>query len=243
MKQQYYESYEDFCRRIYSFQKQYFSFGVEKFTPNPSVEKKVAEDGTFREFIGDTVVFDLQDRLKKFIKETYIDPLYEVACECFAKPFHVDTLHMTLHDLNSSPQRDSVVMEKMFETEITLANRLGVADMKPEHIVMETTCVFNMVNTSMVLGLKPKTQEDFEKLMQLYYFVDDICQLPYPLTPHITLAYYRRQGFEGKDLWRIERVVNEINRESFSMTISTDRLYYQKFVNMNDFVNVMPFVR
>jgi len=95
----------------------------------------------------------------------------------------------------------------------------------------------------MVLGLKPKTQEDFAKLMRLYYFVDDICQLPYPLTPHITLAYYGRKGVEGKDLWRIEKVVNEMNRECFSMTLATEKLYYQKFVNMDAFVNVMPFVR
>ena len=243
MKQQYYESYEDFCRRIYSFQKQNFSFGVRRFNPNPSVENKVAEDGTFREFIGDTVVFDLEDSLKNFIQEKYVDPLYEVAFESFAEPFSVDTLHMTLHDLNSSAQKDSYVMEKMFETEIALAKRISETKFKKAIISMETTCVFNMVNTSLVLGLKPRTEEDFEKLMGLYYFVDDICQLPYPLTPHITLAYFGRKGFEGKELWQIEKVVNKMNQASFSMTISTDKLYYQKFVNMNEFMNIIPFVK
>lgn len=237
------ESYDAFLNRIFSFEKQDFSFGVERVEPSASVKDKVNEDRTFRYFIGDTVVFDLEDSQKSFIQNHYVEPLYRVAEDCLAEKFNERTLHMTLHDLNSSAQNDSRVMQRMFETEVALAQRLHEANIRAERINMVTTCVFNMVNTSLVLGLKPKTKEDYEKLMKLYWFVEDVLQLPYPLTPHITLAYYRRNGFEGMQLQDIERVINELNRETFEITLSTDRLYYQKFVNMNEFVNIMPFIR
>jgi len=236
------ESYEDFLERIFSFENPNFTFGLEKFEPSGSVVAKVDADGKFSRFVGDTVVFDLEPLQKRFIQTRYIEPLYRVAPECFAEKFHESTLHMTLHDLNASVN-DDVVMHRVFETEIRLAQKLREATIKPERINMVTTCVFNMVNTSLVLGLKPKTQEDYDKLMWLYYFVEDICQLPYPLTPHITLAYYGRNGFAGERIESIEKVVNELNCSNFEITLSMDRLYYQKFLNMNEFFNIMSFTK
>jgi len=238
-----YESYDNFLGRIFSFEKPDFSFGVAKFNPSGSVSKKVNEDGTFRRFIGDTVVFDLEHSQKQLIKTFYIDPLYDVAGGCFAEKFHETTIHMTLHDLNSSEYDDYDVLKKMFETEVELVKRIRDVACAPDSIKMVTTCVFNMVNTSMVIGLVPKTQEDYHKLMKLYNVVDDICQLPYPLTPHITLAYYNRNGFEGELLTEIERIVNKMNDVSHEIVLSTSRLYYQKFVNMNTFFNVIPFIK
>ena len=236
------ENYSGFLKRIFSFEKSDFTFGTKKILPSDSVRAKVDASGKFSRFVGDTVVFDLEPFHKKFIQEHYIEPLYCVASECFAQKFHESTLHMTLHDLNASAD-DIVVMHRMFETEIELARKLQRINFSPERITMETTCVFNMVNTSLVLGLKPKTEADFEKLMNLYYFVDEICQLSYPLTPHITLAYYNRDGFGREQIEAIERVVNNLNRESFELTLSTEKLYYQKFINMNEFVNIMSFVK
>ena len=52
-----------------------------------------------------------------------------------------------------------------------------------------------------------------------------------------------KNGFYGEKLHEIERVVNALNRESFDITLSTDKLYYQKFINMNEFINIIPFVK
>lgn len=237
------ESYEEFSRRIFSFQKSDFSFGVDRFVSSGSVKNKVGFDGKFNRFIGDTVVFDLDDSQKKFIYEYYVNPLYWVAPDCLAEQLKESTFHMTLHDLNASTQDDFMVMKRMFETEISLARVIDESEIKSEKIDMATTCVFNMVNTSLVLGLKPKTYKDYYKLMSLYQLVEGIYQLPYPFTPHITLAYYCRDGFEGKQLEILQNTVNELNCESFDITLSTDRLYYQKFISMNDYFNVMRFVK
>jgi len=237
------ESYEDFLERIFSFENPNFTFGLEKFEPSGSVVAKVDADGKFSRFVGDTVVFDLEPLQKRFIQTRYIEPLYRVAPECFAEKFHESTLHMTLHDLNSSEYDDYEVLKKMFETEVELAKRLQDVASTPDSIHMVTTCVFNMVNTSLVLGLIPKSDADYHKLMKLYYLVDEVCQLPYPLTPHITLAYYNRYGFEGEKLRAIERTVNEMNGRNHEIVLSTSRLYYQKFVSMNEFFNIMPFTK
>ena len=238
-----YESFRSFLDRIFLFEHANFSFWGDKFTPSESVFKKVAEDGYFKRFIGDTVVFDLDESQKRFIKTQFVDPLYNVAGECFAEKFHESTLHMTLHDLNSSEYDDYDVQKKMFETEAELSKRLQDRESTPDSIHMITTCVFNMVNTSLVLGLIPRSDEDYHKLMRPYYLVDEVYQLPYPLTPHITLAYYGRNGFEGEELRAIERTVNEMNGRNHEIVLSTSRLYYQKFVSMNEFVSVMPFVK
>lgn len=239
----YYEDFWAFQERIFSFEKSDFSFGVDYLSPSNSVMEKVNDDGTFRYFIGDTVVFDLDNSQKEFIQNHYLSPLYHIAGRTFAKEFHKKTLHMTLHDLNASNCSNEETLRRMFETEITLAEKLASANFKAETITMETTCVFNMVNTSLVLGLKPKSQCDYDKLMNLYMFVDDIQPLPYQLTPHITLAYYGKQGIEKSTLDSIERTINYLNKNHLDIVLSTTHLYYQKFVNMDNFFSIMPFVR
>lgn len=238
-----YESYEKFLERIFSFQKSAFSFGFDKLCPSTSVMSKVDENGEFSRFVGDTVVFNLDDAQKRFIKDYYISPLYRAGSDFFAEQFDESMLHITLHDLNASTTEDEKLMADMLETEILLYEIISDIGIKSESIELETTCVFNMVNTSLVLGLKPKSEEDYNKLMRIYQMVECVFKLPYPFTPHITLAYYNRNGIEGLPLQRLERAINDLNREKFDIALSTDRLYYQKFISMNMYYNIMKMVR
>ena len=121
-----------------------------------------------------------------------------------------------------------------------IINDIGV---KSDTIKMKTTCVLNMVNTSLVLGLIPKTEEDYHKLMKLYQMIECVHKLPYPFTPHITLAYYSKAGISGEDIKKLEEVINELNKESFEIVLSTDMLFYQKFVSMNEYFNIMGLVK
>lgn len=238
-----YEGFDGFMHRILSFQRPDFSFGVERFMPNASVQNKVNSNRSFSCFIGDTVVFNLDDAQKKCIFERYIKPLYEVAPQCFAEKLQEHTLHMTLHDLNATNTEDYDVLKNLFRTEILISRLIDEIKIEPQRINMVTTCAFNMVNTSMVLGLRPKDEEDYEKLMHLYCYIDRICPLPYALTPHITLAYFNREGFEGEEMRGIERVINYLNKVTFEVPIYTDRLFYQKFISMNDYFDILPFVK
>lgn len=235
------ESYADFLSRISSFQKADFSFGVERFFPSDSAKSKVDETSAFRDFFGDTVVFNLNDEQKHFIKEHFIAPLYIAAPECLAEQLNERTLHMTLHDLNASNNCDASFLQKMFETEILLSEVVRQANIQPQTITMTTTFVFNMVNTSLVLGLLPKTDRDHHNLMYLYSLVESVHSLPYPLTPHITLAYFNHSEFTGDSLYTLQNAVNALNHQQFDISLSTDNLFYQKFISMNDYFNIMSF--
>lgn len=240
-----YEGFENFLQRIYSFERPEFKFGVDHFVPNSSVQNKVEDDRSFSHFIGDTVVFNLDQTQKKIVFEKYIEPLYRVAPQCFAEKLREQTLHMTLHDLNATRLYgvDRDVMCSMFNTEVEIYRLIKWLKTEPQTINMVTTCAFNMVNTSIVLGLRPKTEEDYEKLMHFYCYIDTIKSLPYPLTPHITLAYFNRDSFDGEEMRKIEEVINQVNREYLEFPLSTERLFYQKFTSMNEYFDILPFVK
>ncbi|MBQ7528793.1 hypothetical protein IJT10_02665 [bacterium] len=100
-----------------------------------------------------------------------------------------------------------------------------------------------MVNTSLCLGLRPIDEEEYAKWMNLYNLLEEIRPLPYPSTPHITLAYYSPQGFNKLLCQKLQKCVRKFNEDSsFSITLTTDNLYYQKFMSMNEYYNIFKLI-
>ena len=95
-----------------------------------------------------------------------------------------------------------------------------------------------MVNTSLVLGLYPADEEEYEKLMKLYSLFDEVKELGYPLTPHITLAYYNVNGFSVESARKLEKVIADLNECELEAVLDVKELYYQKFRSMNDYINI-----
>ncbi len=233
------ESFNEFLERINSFEKPVFELPDSRFEVNSSLKNKVDADNKFKPFFGDTTVFDLTDITKKNMG-IITDELYKRAGECFCEKLKSDTFHVTLHDLSNSSKL-SDIGEEMFNNEINLLQKVYADKIVSEKIVMQTNYVINMVGTSLVLALKPKTEEDYIKLMNLYDTVDGVKSLPYPLTPHITLAYYNPNGFSAESAKKLAEVVNELNEEiSLDVTLFTKKLYYEKFTDMNSYYKVFP---
>lgn len=229
------ESYSDFLHRIDSFEKRELSLGDGCFTVSASVSRKVDENNRFRPFYGDTIVFNLDDSTKKKLSGI-VDRLYEAAPECFCERLICNTFHMTLHDLSNSPDLETIAAE-------TFVNELRVIEKANQihrsSIRMRSKYIFNMVNTSLVLGLYPADEEEYAKLMALYYMFDAVKELPYPLTPHITLAYYSIDGFDAVSVKKLERLVQELNEYDMEIQLDVQELYYQKFLSMNEYINVV----
>ena len=61
--------------------------------------------------------------------------------------------------------------------------------------------------------------------------------LPYPMTPHITLAYYRKDGFSHEYAEKLTKQIAALNRQPIEITLQTERLYYQHFQSMNSYQN------
>ena len=231
------ETYFEFLNRINSFEKREMSLGGGAFKVSPSVALKVNGDNTFKSFYGDTTVFDLDGETKDLIRNQ-VDLLYCAAPECFCERLVPHTFHMTLHDLSNS-QSLSDIAEETFINELKVAERRErIKRLASEKIRMKTNYVFNMVNTSLVLGLCPADEREYEKLMSLYSILDEVKKLSYPLTPHITLAYYNVNGFEAHAARALEKVVNELNGKPPTEIVLGD-LHYQKFTGMNSYVDII----
>lgn len=233
------ETFEQFLERINSFEKPVLKLPDGDFGVNPSLKNKVDSDNKFKPFFGDTTVFDLTDTTKATI-ECIVDELYINAGECFCERLKGDTFHVTLHDLSNSNCLVDIG-EELFHNELSLLNVINESKIASSKITMQTNFIINMVNTSIVLALKPKTEEDYSKLMSLYNVVDNVKGLPYPLTPHITLAYFNPSGFSDESARKLEKVVNKLNESEFDIPLFTDTLYYEKFTDMNTYHKIFPF--
>ena len=228
------ESYQEFLDRINSFEKREVFYGHEYFHGNPSIAQKVNWENKFQPFYGDTVVFDLDARTKEKLAGI-LERLYTEVSECFCEKLVPDTMHMTLHDLSNSPVLQNVATE-VFENELKVIPIMK--QIEPQTIKMKSKAIFNMVGTSLVMGLFPANEEDYYKLMKLYEMFNEVKQLNYPLTPHITLGYYNVHGFSTESARKLEALVYELNGTEMEIEISTEHLYYQKFVTMNDYINI-----
>lgn len=230
------ETYKEFLDRINSFEKSEIDLGDDYFRGNPSIALKVNENNSFSPFFGDTVVFNLDDVIKKKLSKI-VDNINAVAEECFCERLVPNTFHMTLHDLSNSPILEDVAVE-LFHNELKALEISEKID--SQKIKMKSKYIFNMVNTSLVMGLYPINEEEYNKLMNLYYLFDDVKKLGYPLTPHITLGYYNVDGFSTESARKLENIVKELNVTEMDIEIelNTKELFYQKFISMNDYINV-----
>lgn len=235
------ETYKEFSDRINSFQKKELDLGGNDFAVSQSVALKVNADNTFKDFYGDTVVFDLYDKTKATLTE-YADILYYEAPQCFCERLIPHTFHVTLHDLSNSPILQSIAEETFFNELKILQIKSELQKLKRADIKLKSTYIFNMVNTSLVLGLSPATEKDYNAIMGLYSVIDGVKKLPYPFTPHITLAYYNADGFDGNAAKSLEQVVNKINAK-IDMELSLTDLYYQKFTSMNNYVDIVNLLK
>lgn len=231
------ETYAEFLERINSFEKSEVYYGDDYFHGNPSIQQKVDWENHFKPFYGDTMVFNLKDNVKAVL-EGYVEQIRQVASECFCDGLISSTFHMTLHDLSSSPNLYEVA-EDVFKNELKVVEKLSETK-KYKTIKMKSKYIFNMVGTSLVMGLYPVDESEYQKLMELYYLFDDVKKLGYPLTPHITLGYYNVHGFHAESARKLENIVRELNhKEAIEIELNIEDLYYQKFRSMNDYINII----
>lgn len=231
------ETFLQFTDRINSFEKPEMSLGDEYFSVSPSLERKVNTDNSFKNFYGDTVVFDLDGAVKEQINSC-VDALYAAVPQCFCERLCPDTFHMTLHDLSNSATLSDCA-EDVFLNELTVINKIrDVQKFKSANIKMKSNFIFNMVGTSLVMGLRPADAESYRVLTALYNIFDGVKKLNYPMTPHVTLAYYNINGFDAKAAKALENTVNRMNAE-IAPAFSVNNLYYQKFTSMNNYVNIL----
>lgn len=215
------------------------------FSAHPNAQEKVAANGSYRTFPGTTVVFQcsprmagtlcpLQEDLHRQMEET----------EMLSQPLPAATFHMTLHDLVSPEQKNSLSLRDYFAEMDDSLNRAVkiVRELKQQYAGKQISLipdhVVNMVSRSVVLMLKPAAEEDFALLLEMYHRFDEVVRLPYPLTPHITLAYFKPGMIDGDRLGTVVSGMNEKLGSLPAFTFPAESLTAQKFMDMRNYISI-----
>lgn len=226
---------------------------TRRFSTHPALAYKVDETGLFLPFLGSTVVFKLDKRVCLYFRYAR-DVLHQKLGDMLATPVPETSFHMTLHDLVSPEQNDAIrVFADEACTEYTTQYMLEVTDSLEQavktvkeirsqypgrHIQMLADRVVNMVAKSIVLMLKPATEVDYANLLDLYRRFDNIKKLPYPLTPHVTLAYYRPGEIDGEQLDEAIGAIQVDGSDPMMLELSMEGLFAQRFVDMGHYEDV-----
>ena len=184
------------------------------FPTHSDLPNKISPNGNYLAFPGSTAVFRpdrdtfrmvrlMQTSLHRYLEETGM----------LADPLPASTLHLTLHDLINPEQTAAGGEERnryAREVENSLKQAAAIVhSIQERHAGQEITMIpdriVSMVSKSLVLLMKPASEQDYALLMDLYQQFDAITALPYPLTPHITLAYFRPGMIDGARLDAVVR--------------------------------------
>lgn len=201
-----------------------------RFVTNPNLALKVAPDGRLNPFIGNTIVFNLSPEAKATISR-FQQELYQQAAPLLAVPLDPDTFHMTLHDLANGPDNRETRnrMNEVAPKATLLLETVKRNYSSPLHL--RGTWTFNMVNTSIVLGLSPETKSK-QQLDDLYCRFHEIVPLNYAMTPHITLAYFKPGRYTKTELDLLRPVLHPAD---FSLSLDMSYLEFQTFSDMNHY--------
>ena len=204
------------------------------FETNANLPLKVDIDGKMKPFMGNTVVFPLPEDIRRQIGRIQ-ERLYQLCGPALAQPLEVSSLHITLHDLLSGKPTPDLRNRVACMRDPVLA-RLNRIPEWGEAVRLCSTALFNMVNTSMVLGFAPADEASCERLMAYYEMFQEVVYLNYPLTPHVTVAYFRPGTVTTDLVEKLRETVDEVGRrEKLVVELPANTLEYQLFSDMNHY--------
>lgn len=205
-------------------------------TTKPLLVEKIADNGSLRFFFGNTMIFDLSTDIQLQIARMQL-LLHHRCSAMLAQPLSPATLHMTLHDLLNGVD-EAALREPVHRTgeqaKAILAQQqaAGIPSIR-----LTSTLAFNMTNGSVCLGFSPDAEADCTALMAMHASYQAVVALNYPLTPHVTLAYYKPGTYGPEDVTRLTEALREINElPKIRITVDAACLHYYTFTDMNTYI-------
>ncbi|WP_235931475.1 hypothetical protein [Actinomyces respiraculi] len=181
------ETLREFDARVELFQTNSVPDEAEFGLPE-SLQKKVSpRDGVLLPFHGATVAYFLDGQARELVG-MLADDLHAQFGGSLSVPLPLAMAHVTLHDLHASPELRTV-RQMMMNSAKPVADLVAQAR---DIGSIQTTCtaVFNMMNTSVVIGVRAADEGEHRKLFAARALFDTLVPSG-PFTPHITIAYYR----------------------------------------------------
>ena len=218
----------------------------DSFPTHQDLPAKVTPSGGFAPFPGTTVVFRLDAGCMQTISVMQRFLHFHLG-DLFAERLPEVSIHMTLHDLIAPSQEaregDSFSEEYLSRAKKSLTSAtlvldkiLKEGDKRP--ITMVPDRIVPLVRTSLVLILKPASEEDYERLQRLYRSFDTVVPLDYGYLPHITLAYFRPGIVDGVRLRRVVDAMQIRPGKIPDFTLYTQGITVQTFRDMANYYDV-----
>lgn len=225
-----YESLQTLTERVNGFEFNSVPPEIPFFVSASAREKFEAFTGHPRPFYGSTIMYDLDKGTKLWIEEL-ATRLHDELGEGLAQALPTQSFHLTLHDLRAHPQLNAI-NDTLFWESREIPSLLEKARSHGA-ISMRVNAVFNLMNTSVVIGLVPATEDDCERALTARATFDS-CVPSAPFTPHITLAYYRPDSAHPIDPSHYRALLEELTASYASRTISCEpeKLSYAYFSDM-----------
>lgn len=204
-------------------------------TTKPLLVEKVAPDGGLRPFFGNTMIFDLPAEVQLLIARMQVT-LHHRCGWMLAQPLAPNTLHMTLHDLLNGVD-EFALAEPIARTAVQARAILSDIRREKRTIRLTSTAAFNMTGGSLCLGFAPDTEADCAALMGMHARFQDVVALNYPLTPHVTLAYFKPGTYGPDEVAQLADALAEINAmPQVHLALDADCLHYYRFTDMNTYI-------
>ena len=204
-------------------------------TTKPLLVEKVGPDGGMLPFFGNTMIFDLPQEVQLQIALMQVT-LHHRCGWMLAQPLAPNTLHMTLHDLLNGVD-EAALAEPVRQTGEQAKAILADIRREKQTICLTSTLAFNMVNGSLCLGFAPDTDADCAALMGMHARFQDVVELNYPLTPHVTLAYFKPGTYGPDEVSQLADALREINAlPKVHLALDADCLHYYRFTDMNTYI-------
>ena len=229
------ESLREFHARVDGFQRDSLPHDGP-LTTKPLLVEKVAPDGGLLPFFGNTMIFDLPAGTQLLIARMQL-LLHHHCGWMLAEPLAPATLHMTLHDLlNGVDASDLAEPVRCTGEAARTILRQHRADGIPP-IRLTSTLAFNMTNGSVALGFAPDTEADYTALMSMHADYQSVVALNYPLTPHVTLAYFKPGSYSPEEVTDLAEALCEINElPKVHIAVGAECLHYYTFEDMNTYI-------
>lgn len=205
-------------------------------TTKPLLVEKVAPSGALLPFFGNTMIFDLPVETQLEIARLQL-LLHHRCGWMLAQPLAPETLHMTLHDLLNGVNADALAepVRRTGEASKAILRQQSATQQPP--IRLTSTLAFNMTNGSVALGFAPDTEADCARLMTLHADYQSVVALTYPLTPHVTLAYFKPGCYAPEEVAQLAEALREINAlEKVHIAVDAGCLHYYTFEDMNTYI-------
>lgn len=206
----------------------------ESFCTHAQLEKKVGPDGALLPYPGNTAVFLLGGRERGILTQLR-EELYSAAGFMLAERLREESFHMTLHGLEDGVPGTPGLAERM-SAAAELARPILERYRSGPPLRMRATWLFNMLHTSVVLGLAPADGDSYARLDAMYLELESVKCFGYALTPHITMAYYRPGCYSAG---QAEKLASALRPVELELSLDMEDLVLQDFSDMNRYETVL----